>query len=1627
MERSQLRTRGSDISSTKKTSTFIVLTGLLVAAALAAFVASGLEEADAVTPPSAVTEYDFGGPGPAGDLQYGGRIQPLSMNPFDATKAIGGAESGGLWRTTDGGLTWSRIDSFPQFRMEDTRHDPNDPNIIIATTRYDGRVVPQSGVWRSANNGATWAQASVDLTCTTTPNAWGIGMVAGADTHQKIFVATDCGIAYSNDSGATWTQTGPADRFFGVSAVRTGVDTALAYACRDDGRIYTTTISGAATPTWAQPSQLRFFGGDPGRCNLAISPFNNNVVFATNRNCPQAGPCNNSTFGMKLFESDDGGSTWTELLGPSPNNRPGFVQTHRALDGDPTHYDIYWANGFAMYRQHCNDDGNAATVDCPVAAESGAQCAAGNVVDDDGDQMVNEGCPRQGPNCPGGSSPCPEDNGATPSECKNAIDDDGDGFINDGCPVMERFDNGTHVDSVELAFDPTVPGGTGCPLLISNDGGIGRSTDCGATWTDSNAGLNALQIYNVTGTVRGPGATELDLYFGTQDNEWWYTTDNGGAWTKAFCCEGMQAQVDYRVPPGGLSDIRTVIVNCGPCGNQTTDRGFANLANFPNPPGGGWGIAGASATTMFGNQRYAQFGNDQGAIPNWQMYVMQPETGAQCDNATDDDFDTGFNNGGAGAVNDGCPADGAAESGAQCHNASDDDGDSKVNDGCSHIFSKESGAECNNAVDDDGDNVVNDGCPRSGANSESGAQCLNNTDDDAADTDGVVNDGCPEAGVWAPMGPTFTTPPDRAPIVASGPASGPTFYFGVNTDPGGTNVRQLRKIAGPLNSTATMSSANGTAPNNISDLLTVGRQFYFPNVFTADPNDPTKLWAADEGTSQMKFSTDGGLSWQVDSELTNLVTGNGEFTFRPWNVGIDPEDGNRILVGTELAGVIASVNGGENWFTLAGSENEMHIANSFFFDNDHDLIYASTWGRGLWTIELPEADLSITKTDSPDPVMAGQELFYTLTVTNNGPSVATVEVVDTLPQEVTYIGTDLAPPLGCTEGPPNELRCELGVLDVSESISFVVKVRVKSNAAAGTPSGSLSIVNTATVLSTDTTDPDDSDNTATAVTFAEELADLKTTKICKPDTELLAGETATCTIFVDNLGPSDARNVHLTDTNLSDGSFSITGVTPSQGTCDPPADGVVTCDLGDLEAASPSVPGRATVTIDITATEAMDINDVATVVSDTPDPDLANNQAQDSVSVTAVSDLSLVKTDIPDPVVAGTNLTYTLTATNNGPSTASNVIVRDVLNSNVSIVSVNATGGASCNAGTPGDPFLPTTCAFDSMAPSASETMTIVVTVNSDVLGVIHNDARVSSDTFDDDNSNDFASEDTTVVAEADLEITKADLPDPVIAGTTLTYELTVVNHGPSDAVGVVVEDALPPEVTFQSATISNGSGTCVLFNEPPNTVSCQLDTVPPNVGSPILIYIDVLVNPDVPDGSIISNSATVSSSTPDPDGTNNTAAANTTVATEADLEIQKDGNFETGNPSTTIIYTVTIINHGPSDAQNVTVIDTLPDPQKKVIFVFETSNGPCAYVESTHTVECDFGTLAAGASVSFDIHIQTKGNLGTITNTATVSSTTTDPDLSNNTASKDMLVQGGSDKPGGPGGGRGGRGGGPP
>jgi uncharacterized repeat protein (TIGR01451 family) len=476
--------------------------------------------------------------------------------------------------------------------------------------------------------------------------------------------------------------------------------------------------------------------------------------------------------------------------------------------------------------------------------------------------------------------------------------------------------------------------------------------------------------------------------------------------------------------------------------------------------------------------------------------------------------------------------------------------------------------------------------------------------------------------------------------------------------------------------------------------------------------------------------------------------------------------------------------------------------------------------------------------------------------------------------------------------------------------------------------------------------------------------------------------------------------VTLQDAHVADGTFNFGTVVPGSCTADPNpqvGSGEVSCSLGGLAAQA-----EVTVVVPVSALEAMNINDTATVWSDTYDSDNRNNTARDGVGVMAVADLDLSKVATPNPVIAGTSLAYNLEVTNHGPSIAENVVIEDVLPAGVTIDSVSSAAG-TCNAGVPGDGTLPTTCAFNSLASGASATMEILVTVEPDTLGILGNNAEVYSDVFDRDNSNNLATTATTVEASADLEVSKSDLPDPVLAGAMLTYDVTIENMGPSTAVGVMLADTLPDEVSFVGYAISNGSGTCLPLG---STVECDLNDLSPT--ELVTVFIDVLVDPAVPDGTTITDTATVSSNTPDPDPSDDSAAEDTLVETEADLAITKDANFLTSNPSKPIDFTLLVTNSGPSDAQDVFVIDDLPLTPKKIIYVMDSGNGACAYSEGTHQVTCDFGTLAAGESVSVDIGVDARGSVRRITNVASVFSSTDDGDSSNNTATKEVRIKGG-------------------
>lgn len=124
-----------------------------------------------------------------------------------------------------------------------------------------------------------------------------------------------------------------------------------------------------------------------------------------------------------------------------------------------------------------------------------------------------------------------------------------------------------------------------------------------------------------------------------------------------------------------------------------------------------------------------------------------------------------------------------------------------------------------------------------------------------------------------------------------------------------------------------------------------------------------------------------------------------------------------------------------------------------------------------------------------------------------------------------------------------------------------------------------------------------------------------------------------------------------------------------------------------------------------------------------------------------------------------------------------------------------------------------------------------------------------------------------TPVAAADLAVTVADGPDPVKRGKRLQYNATVTNAGPATASSTVFRDELPAGVTLVSATTSQGSCT-----QADGTVTCALGSVAQGAS----ISLKIVVTPSTV-GSIV-NTASVSSTTADPDGSDNASSVTTTV-----------------------------------------------------------------------------------------------------------------------------------------------------
>ena len=243
-----------------------------------------------------------------------------------------------------------------------------------------------------------------------------------------------------------------------------------------------------------------------------------------------------------------------------------------------------------------------------------------------------------------------------------------------------------------------------------------------------------------------------------------------------------------------------------------------------------------------------------------------------------------------------------------------------------------------------------------------------------------------------------------------------------------------------------------------------------------------------------------------------------------------------------------------------------------------------------------------------------------------------------------------------------------------------------------------------------------------------------------------------------------------------------------------------------------------------------------------------------------------------------------------------------------------------------------------------------------------------------------------------------------MIAGTNLTYSLAVTNNGPSTAPNVVIRDALSAQVSFVSATPSQGSCQAgVVPGDPSKPLTCNLGSLANGAGATLTVI--VRVNSDVPAGTILVNNADVSSDSADPNTGDNVATAATTVQTSANLAITKGSDASEYKPSSVVTYSINVVNNGPSKALNVVVTDNLPDLKQAI---YQSDTGGC--VRSTPiTLTCNLGDMAVGQSRTFFVYVLIHGNKGIVANTASVASAssppTPDPDASNNSSTRQVTI----------------------
>jgi LPXTG-site transpeptidase (sortase) family protein len=598
-------------------------------------------------------------------------------------------------------------------------------------------------------------------------------------------------------------------------------------------------------------------------------------------------------------------------------------------------------------------------------------------------------------------------------------------------------------------------------------------------------------------------------------------------------------------------------------------------------------------------------------------------------------------------------------------------------------------------------------------------------------------------------------------------------------------------------------------------------------------------------------------------------------------------------------------------------------------------------------VTVVEPELQVVKTSDVSTPAYGQTITYTLAVSHLSTSTVTafqIAVSDQIPAGLTYVGSpaSITAPTGWvvddSNAPLLAWSCSAPACSLATGDSAVLSYQATVDLP---PAAEPSDVLTNGVEMTWASLPDDAvndrdgsggvndyqDDSQVGVTLTSpDLSITKTDGV----TSYVPGTSLTYTIAVSNVGNGPAIGAQVTDSIPAQ--FSAWSWTCVQ------SGGATGCSAysgaGNFSN-TVSLPVGSSITYTVNATIlASAAGSLTNTAAVTPpggletDPTPENNSATDVDTQDSQVDLSASKDDGVTAYVPGGSLTYSITVSNAGPSDAPNSLVSDTIPAQFS--SWEWTCGAVVGLADGCDGLASSSADFSdtvNLPAGTSISYTVEAQVASSATGDLTNTVTVSPATgiTDLDPANNSASDTDTQDSQADLGVVKDDGVTAYVPGSSLTYTITVINDGPSDAPNSAVSDTIPAQFSsweWSCGAVSGGASGCDAMASSSGDFS---DTIDLPAGSS-LAYSVVAQVASSATGSL-TNTVSVSTAPgiSDTNSENNSSTDVDTQDSQADLNISKDDGVDDYVPGETLTYTIVVSNPGPSDAPGSQVSDSLP------------------------------------------------------------------------------------------------------